>query len=227
MPAHTPSIQNGESGGSGKLSKRIGPRPWLHDEMEIGGKVVPFVWRLLMGNDKQDITSASCNRFDDLNIEKEFRYFADIEDEQCWQILYFAAMDPESGNEEIGYTEHLASDVEDVRGSLTVTERDHLVSRYLDWEEVVNPPAGNSEIFYGAIDEIVKKNAPLVETLSSLINFGSLTLASYLLHTNGPSSSSATSKSPTTSTSEADTEISNNEQSTEPSDSKTEATSPE
>jgi hypothetical protein len=162
----------------------------------IDGTDVNFVWRILSGSEKQEVTAGACRRFEELGLEKEFRWFRDIEDEMCWQIIYRGMRDPDDeGTAADPYPKPLAHSVDELRDLLTPEERDMLLSRYIDFEEIVNPPIGDPEVFFEQIQQAVKKNETIAERMTALINFGSHMLASYILFSESQPSTSPTSSS--------------------------------
>ncbi|KKM84773.1 hypothetical protein LCGC14_1295800 [marine sediment metagenome] len=182
-----------------KIAQRLRGRRSTQPDC-IDGTDVNFVWRILMGSEKQEVTAGACRRFEDLGLDKEFRWFRDIEDEMVWQILFRAMRDPDyEGDAGEPYPKTLAHSVDELRDLLTVEERDKLVSRYLDFEEVINPPIGNPEIFFDQINEAVKKNDSPAERMTALLDFGSHLLASYILFSESQQSTSPTSSSSGTS----------------------------
>lgn len=192
-----------DAGSRSTLAQRLlGRRFTEADEFEFirddWSEVVPFRWRILSGTEKQECLSSACERFQILGVDKELRHYRDLEDEVVWQILFYALRDPskESDSRGVPYPRPLFPDADTCRDAMSPDERDILVSRYLDFEERIAPQIANAEAFFLAIDDAVKKNGPGRSSMTTLMNFGSFILASYILSLESQLSSSQTSSAP-------------------------------
>jgi hypothetical protein len=195
-----------DTGSRATLAARLlGRRYTEADEFEfIRGdwrETVPFRWRILTGTEKQECLAGACERFAILGVDKELRHYRDLEDEVVWQILFYALRDPdkESDAKGVPYPRPLFPDADTCRDAMSPDERDILVSRYLDFEERVAPQIGDAEAFFLAIDDAVKKKDPDRSSMTTLMNFGSYTLASYILTLESRLSNSQIFSAPTSS----------------------------
>lgn len=162
-----------------------------------------FVWRVLSGTEKQDCLGGAVQRFADLGIPTELRVYSDLEDELCWQVLWHAMRDPEIiGTDSHPYPRAYAASVSECRDVLTVDERDMLIIAYMDFQEEINPAATEPAMFSAQIEEVLKKNDDSTQQLTDLINFGSHSLATYLLTMASQQSSSPNPNSSPTSSNE-------------------------
>jgi hypothetical protein len=153
----------------------------LRGDPERGIEALPFVWRLLNGQEKQDAMSAAVARLDGVGIPLELMGSAELEDELSWQILARAMRDPDVQGEldRDPYPVPLAADVDELRQRLTTDERDDLRYRYLDFEEENDrAPRDLSAEEMLAIERVAKKKPS--ESLAQLMSFGTRSLALYL-----------------------------------------------
>lgn len=198
--------ESDDTGSRSTLAQRLlGRRSTKPDEFEFvrgeWAETVGFRWRILSGTEKQECLSSACERFQVLGVDKELRHYTDLEDEVVWQILFYAMRDPskESDAKGVPYPRPLFPNAETCRDAMSPDERDILVSRYLDFEEKVSPQVGDAEAFFLAIDNAVKKKDPGQSSMTTLMNFGSYILASYILFMESQRQNSLTFSAPTSS----------------------------
>ncbi len=159
-----------------------------------------FVWRILSGSEQQECVSGAIERFRQLEIPPEMRTYNDLEQEISWQILWRTMRDPEViGTDVDPYPRSYADSVSEVREELSTDERDVFINSYMDYEEEINPAALGLDIFHQQIGEILKKNDETNQPLVDLMNFGSHSLASFLLTMVRPLLTSPSHKSTSTS----------------------------
>jgi hypothetical protein len=182
-----------------RRSQRATKADVLPGDLE-GQDAVPFVWRLLDGNEKQLARARAVARMRAIDIPIELMFAApDLEDECAWQILAIAMRNPdEVGNDPRNpYPEPLAADVAELRELLTTDERDLLITRYMDFEEELDPdPADLPPEQLAAIVALVKKKRE--ESLGRLMNSGTRTLARCVIALVDQLSSSASGSSSNT-----------------------------
>ena len=157
-----------------------------------GRPEVRFQFSVLSSSEVQECFFAAFKVFAEAGVDPgHVVLMGPFDDELACQILYRAMLDPDRALDENGQPRRLARDIQDLRDNSEEHERDYLLDQYADFRKSVDPtPDDLSQEENDAIVEAVKKKDRVV-----LKGFGSAKLASFLLTSASPPSTSPTDRS--------------------------------